>query len=134
MTSSTFAWSVAEARCELRPVGRNVCVYRLGCHGGVTGQTVKSPVSVGFPSSSASGRRATWSQVSSTRDAARDARTMTVKTVPRCSSRNVVRLALFNARSVGEKSAAVQQLLLCNSYTWYNNRQDRQTNRQTHRK
>ena len=64
----------------------------------------------GFPSSSASGRRATWSmQVSSTRDAARDARTTTVKTVPRCSSRSVVRLALFNARSVGEKSAAVQQ-------------------------
>jgi len=27
-----------------------------------------------------------------------------------------------------------QLLLLYNSYTWYNNRQDRQTNRQTHRK
>ena len=39
----------------------------------------------------------------------RDARTTTVKTVPRCSSRSVVRLGLFNARSVGEKSAAVQQ-------------------------
>ena len=25
--------------------GRNVCVYRLGWHGGVTGQAVKSPVS-----------------------------------------------------------------------------------------
>jgi len=47
--------------------------------------------------------------VSSTRDAARDARTTTVKTVPRCSSRSVVQLGLFNARSVGEKSAAVQQ-------------------------
>jgi len=39
----------------------------------------------------------------------RDARTTTVKTVPRCSSRSVVRQGLFNARSVGEKSAAVQQ-------------------------
>jgi len=39
----------------------------------------------------------------------RDARTTTVKTVPRCSSRGVVRLGLFNARSVGEKSAAVHQ-------------------------
>jgi len=39
----------------------------------------------------------------------RDARTTTAKTVPRCSSRSVVRLGLFNARSVGEKSAAVQQ-------------------------
>jgi len=47
--------------------------------------------------------------VSSTRDAARDARTTTVKTVPRCGSRSVVRPGLFNARSVGEKSAAVQQ-------------------------
>ena len=52
---------------------------------------------------------ALWSHVWSTRDAARDARTTTVKTVPRCSSRSVVRLALFNARSVGEKSAALQQ-------------------------
>jgi len=39
----------------------------------------------------------------------RDARTTTVKTVPRCSSRSVVRLGLFNARSVGEKSGAVLQ-------------------------
>jgi len=39
----------------------------------------------------------------------RDARTTTVKTVARCSSRSVVQLGLFNARSVGEKSAAVQQ-------------------------
>jgi len=39
----------------------------------------------------------------------RDARTTTAKTVPRCSSRSVVRLGLFNARSVGEKSAAVPQ-------------------------
>jgi len=47
MTSSTFARSV---RHESRWgtlwtwAGRN-CVYRLGCHGGATGQTVKSPVS-----------------------------------------------------------------------------------------
>ena len=33
--------------------------------------------SAGFPSSSATGRRATWSQVSSTTDAARDAHTTT---------------------------------------------------------
>jgi len=39
----------------------------------------------------------------------RDARTTTVKIVPRCSSRSVLRLGLFNARSVGEKSAAVLQ-------------------------
>ena len=39
----------------------------------------------------------------------RDARTTTVKTVARCSNRSVVQLGLFNARSVGEKSAAVQQ-------------------------
>jgi len=29
---------------DFRSVGRNVCVYRLGCHGGVIGQSVKSPV------------------------------------------------------------------------------------------
>ena len=39
-----------------------------------------------------------WGQVSSTRDAARDARTTTAKIVPRCSSRSAVRLGLFNAR------------------------------------
>ena len=40
----------------------------------------------------------------------RDARTTTVKTVPRCSSRSVVRLALFNARSAETEVARCTQV------------------------
>jgi len=40
----------------------------------------------------------------------RDARTTTVKTVPRCSSRSVVRLGLFNARSAETEVARCTQV------------------------